>query len=60
VIYIIAIGVVAVVFVIWLIRMLIDGRKLRGMRAWEPPPRHVDEDDETLPYPPGTPPGACA
>lgn len=27
----IAIAVVAIVFVVWLVRMLIDGRRLRGM-----------------------------
>jgi len=31
VIYIIAVGVIAIVFVVWLVRMLIDGRRLRGM-----------------------------
>jgi hypothetical protein len=52
---IIAVGVVVAVFVIWLVRMFIKGRRLRGMRAWTPPPRvprQVDEEDtKTWPGP---------
>jgi hypothetical protein len=63
VIYIIAVGVVAIVFIVWLVRMFIKGRRLRGMRAWTPPPRiprQVDEEDETKTWPGEYPNCRCA